>query len=145
MAEVGLIEDGAVLLQDDKIIRVGSTRQLENVKEARDAHVIEAHGKVVMPGFIDSCTQLMNGSPLFDDMEIGSGWQGAWRSSDGAKRDRSGRCRSIRNVSPNVLCSSAHRWLGIAAASGTTSLEIWSGQGSPHTHGDEGASGCARP
>jgi len=129
MAEVGLIEDGAVLVEDDKIIRVGSTRQLENVKEARDAHVIEAHGKVVMPGFIDSCTQLMSGAPLFDDMETASRWQGAGRSPDDAKPDRLGRCRSIRNVSPSVLRSSANRWIGIAAASGTTSLEIRSAQG----------------
>jgi len=129
MAEVSLIEDGAVLVEGGKIVRVGSTRQLENVKEARAAHVIEARGKVVVPGFVDSSTQLMSGSPLFDGMEIASGWQGTWRSPDSTKPDRLGRCRSIRNVSPSVLRTSAKRWLGIAAASGTTSLEIRSAQG----------------
>jgi imidazolonepropionase len=47
------IQDGSVLICDGKVKSVGSTRRIENLKEARTALEIDVSGCVVMPGFID--------------------------------------------------------------------------------------------
>lgn len=57
--ELGIIPDGAVLIRDGVLIQVGTSRRLENVTEARDAFEINAAGRVVMPGFVDSHTHLI--------------------------------------------------------------------------------------
>lgn len=53
LRELAVIEDGSLLIRDGKIVHVGTTRRIENLKEARDAIEIAAHGRVAMPGFID--------------------------------------------------------------------------------------------
>ncbi|MDA1315691.1 MAG: amidohydrolase family protein [Acidobacteria bacterium] len=124
--ELSVIVDGSVLVDGDKILRVGPTRQVENLREARRAQVIEAHGKVVMPGFVDSCTQIIGGAPVLDDFKrhsmpghaVGAGPDGIHHGS----------FRTIRNTSPAALRRSATRWLMIAVAHGTTSLEVRSAQ-----------------
>ena len=65
--DLGVIEDGSILIRDGTIAAVGSTRRLENLKEARTAIEIPANGSVVMPAFIDASLYLnlgvANGSP----------------------------------------------------------------------------------
>jgi imidazolonepropionase len=51
--DLGIIEDGSVLIRDGVISHIGSTRRLENLKEARAAAEIAVNGAVVMPGFVD--------------------------------------------------------------------------------------------
>jgi imidazolonepropionase len=125
--QLTVIEDGSLLVDGDKILRVGPTRQVENLREARRAHVIEAHGKVVMPGFVDSCTQLVGGGPALNKLDRSS-----IATHDAAEQEdaiRRGRFRAVRNTSPTALRRSAMRWLKIAVAHGTTSLEVRSSQG----------------
>ena len=56
--DLGIIEDGSVLIRDGIIAAVGSTRRLENLKEARTAVEIPVNGRVVMPGFVDASVSL---------------------------------------------------------------------------------------
>lgn len=62
MNDLGLIEDGSVLIRNNEIAAVGPTRRLENMREARTAAVISAHGRVVLPGFVDPTLRLLMGS-----------------------------------------------------------------------------------
>ncbi len=55
---LGIIEDGSVLIRDGLIAQVGSTRRIENLKETRGAAEIAVDGAVVMPGFVDADIQL---------------------------------------------------------------------------------------
>jgi imidazolonepropionase len=48
-----MIEDGSILVQDGRILSVGPTRRIENLKETRGAVDIPVTGCVVMPGFVD--------------------------------------------------------------------------------------------
>jgi len=57
MGELGIVTDGAVLIRGGKILEAGPSRRLENLGLARGAHEIDATGRVVMPGFVDSRTQ----------------------------------------------------------------------------------------
>lgn len=54
LQDLAIIEDGSVLIRDGIIAAVGSTRRLENLKEARTALEIPVNGRVVMPGFVDA-------------------------------------------------------------------------------------------
>ena len=59
--DLGIIEDGSVLIRDGIIAAVGSTRRLENLKEARTAIEIPANDSVVMPAFVDASLHLSLG------------------------------------------------------------------------------------
>jgi imidazolonepropionase len=56
LRNLGLIHDGAILIVDGLIKEVGSSRRVENLALARQADEIDATGRVVMPGFVDSHT-----------------------------------------------------------------------------------------
>lgn len=60
MRQLGIIEDGSVLVVNGVISSVGPTRRIENLAEARGAEEINATGRVVLPGFVDSHTRLIN-------------------------------------------------------------------------------------
>jgi imidazolonepropionase len=61
LRDLGIIADGAVLIQGSKILAVGPSRRIENLREAKSAIEIRAHGRIVMPGMIDSSLRLMTG------------------------------------------------------------------------------------
>ena len=56
LGELGIVPDGAVLIRDGKILEAGPSRRVENLNLARGAREINAAGRVVMPGFVDSWT-----------------------------------------------------------------------------------------
>ncbi len=72
LREIGVIRDGAVLLQGGKILELGPSRRLENVAAARGAREVNAAGRVVMPGFVDCRMQ-----PLSGHMPLGMDEAGA--------------------------------------------------------------------
>ena len=59
LGELGVIQDGSILIRDGHVVEVGATRRVENLAEARKAFEINAAGRVVMPGFVDSHTHLV--------------------------------------------------------------------------------------
>lgn len=60
MADIGLIKNGGVLIHDDVIFAVGTTEELD--KLADDSYeIVDATGKTVMPGFVDSHTHFIFG------------------------------------------------------------------------------------
>lgn len=56
--DLGVIEDGSLLIRDRVIAAVGTTRRLENLKEARSAIEIPVGNSIVMPGFVDPNLQI---------------------------------------------------------------------------------------
>lgn len=54
LRDLGIIEDGSVLIRDGVVVEVGSTRRIENLKEARAAIEIPANGRIISPGFVDA-------------------------------------------------------------------------------------------
>jgi len=106
--EVNVIADGAVLIRDGIIAEVGPTRRLENLAGARDAIQIDASGRVVMPGFIDSHTHLAFPSGSGDDADA---------------------ARKIRTSSGQRIEARARTFLDAMARHGTTTVEAKTGSG----------------
>ena len=63
----GIIKDGAVLIHDDKIVAVGTTEELDQQINKEEYEVIDASGKAVMPGFVDSHTHFIFGGYRADE------------------------------------------------------------------------------
>src|SRR5581483_3153509 len=60
MEALGLIRRGAVLIENGRVARVGrETEVLRSSPAARRAHRLDAGGRVVMPGFVDSHTHAL--------------------------------------------------------------------------------------
>lgn len=67
MNDIGIIRDGAVLMCDDKIEAVGTTEQVEAGMNLEGCQIIEAQGKTVLPGFVDSHTHFIFGGFRADE------------------------------------------------------------------------------
>jgi imidazolonepropionase len=67
MSELAIIRDGGMLIRDGKIEIVGSSEEV--AKNARDVELIDAGGRVVLPGFVDAHTHLVFAGNRLDDFE----------------------------------------------------------------------------
>jgi len=67
LPELAIVRNGGMLICDGKIEIVGRSHEIE--KNAGDAEVIDACGKVVLPGFVDAHTHLVFAGNRLDDFE----------------------------------------------------------------------------
>jgi imidazolonepropionase len=67
LSELAIIRDGGMLIRDGKIDIVGPSTEIE--KKADGAEIIDADGKVVLPGFVDAHTHLVFAGNRLDDFE----------------------------------------------------------------------------
>jgi len=125
---LGLIQDGAVLIVDGLIQEVGSSRRLENLALVRRAEEIDATGRVVMPGFVDSHTHLVSGPPRMLDYEM--------RMAGASREDIAlagggilALSRAIGELSAHALAAQALLSIEEAVRHGTTTIETKSGFG----------------
>jgi imidazolonepropionase len=93
------------------IQEMGPTRRLENLAGVRDAVEINAAGKVVMPGFVDSHTHL------------------AFPLGGPAAGSSEGSARAVRNGTSARFAVRARAHLEAMARHGTTTLEVKTGCG----------------
>lgn len=114
MSDLGVIADGAVLIDGESIVEVGQSRRLENLKIARQARVIDATGKVLLPGLIDSHSRL-----LFERTEE---WSRFFGGDYGLESQRKKQTAALR--SPRTLLTAARHWTYEMAACGTTTVEV---------------------
>ena len=70
LSDLGIVPNGVVLIKDGVILDAGPAAGIVNRPEARRAREIDATGRVVMPGFVDSHTHLVFGRPRLVDYEM---------------------------------------------------------------------------
>jgi len=132
MREIGVIEDGAVLICGGQIVAVGKTREVARhpwLKEHR-AEVVEldCRGKVVLPGFVDSHTHPVFVAPRLIDFEkraAGAGYEEIAAAGGGIRASIDG----VRKATETVLAGHVYSALRQAQSQGTTTLEAKSGYG----------------
>ena len=133
MQEIGLVEDGAVLIEGEKISLTGTTDEvlLEMKKKGippEDCREINAAGKTVLPGFVDSHTHFIFGGYRADEF--------AWRlkgDSYMSIMERGGGINATvtktREASLPELKESGRERLSSMLAFGVTTVEGKSGYG----------------
>src|SRR6202162_1225523 len=67
MADLAIIRDGGMLIRDGKNASVGPSEEIE--KKSRGAEIVDAGGRVVLPGFVDAHTHLVFAGNRLDDFE----------------------------------------------------------------------------
>ena len=67
MSDLAIIRDGGMLIRDGKIEIIGSSDEIE--KNAGDGDIIDAAGRVVLPGFVDAHTHPVFAGNRLDDFE----------------------------------------------------------------------------
>lgn len=67
MSDIGMIKNGAVVIEDGIIVAVGTTDEILSKYDENNYKVIDALDKAVLPGFIDSHTHLIFGGYRADE------------------------------------------------------------------------------
>jgi len=67
MSELAIVRDGGMLIRDGRIEIVGDSDEIE--KNVGDAEIIDAGGRIVLPGFVDAHTHLVFAGNRLDDFE----------------------------------------------------------------------------
>ena len=132
MRELGIIEDGAVLIEQGKIAAVGTTdevaKQATPAARQVDFAEIDCRGKVVLPGFVDSHTHPVFTAPRLIDFEkriAGSSYEEIAEAGGGIRAS----LRGVRESSTEGLAAHVLRAVRNMAAQGTTTVEAKSGYG----------------
>lgn len=128
LRELGVIEDGAVLLADGKIVAAGTTDEVSSHDLARKAAEIDCSHNVVLPGFVDSHTHPAFTTPRLIDFEkriSGATYEEIAAAGGGIRSS----LRGVRESSPDELTSHIVGALEQMASHGTTAVEAKSGYG----------------
>lgn len=130
MQDIGLIKDGAILF-NKTIEWVGTTEEAERLQKEnffRASWVINAKGRTVLPGFVDSHTHMVFGGSRSDEFGRrlrGATYQEIAEEGGGIQST----LRSTREASIDELAEKAINLAQSAIKYGTTSLEIKTGYG----------------
>lgn len=126
LSEVGIVRDGGMIVRAGKIERVGPTEEIE--KNLADAEIVDARGRVVMPGFVDAHTHLVFAGNRIDDFErrargetyeqIAKAGGGIWST-----------VQKTRTASERDLLIQAKKHANWFLRCGTTTVEAKSGYG----------------
>jgi imidazolonepropionase len=126
LSELAIIRDGGMLIRDGQIEKVGPSDEIE--KNVGDANILDAHGRVVMPGFVDAHTHLVFAGNRLDDFErrargetyqqIAKAGGGIWSTVE-----------KTRAASEGDLLAQAKKRANWFLSCGTTTAEAKSGYG----------------
>jgi imidazolonepropionase len=126
MQDLAVIDDGAAVVEGERIAWVGRTADLPPTPPG--AEVIDATGKVVLPGLIDSHTHLIFACSREDEFEQrlhGLTYQEIAAQGGGINAT----VRTTRRASKDELKALARRRLGRLLGFGVTTVEVKSGYG----------------
>lgn len=124
LKELGIIRDGALLIEEGSIVEVGLSRRVENLALAHRCQEIDATGHVVMPGFVDCHAHLVWGVAPLDEYERRmAGSVGGPAGEIGAP------LQALRNVAAKRLEARARHFVNAMIRHGTTTVEAKSGYG----------------
>jgi len=128
MDDLGIILDGAVAIKDGNIIDVGTTRQLGKKYNRKGVNIINAWGKVVLPGFVDCHTHVVFGGDRageFVQRIQGENYLEILKKGGGILST----VKNTRKLTLEKLVEVSKKHLDTMLLHGTTTVEIKSGYG----------------
>ncbi|HIQ04854.1 MAG TPA: imidazolonepropionase, partial [Anaerolineae bacterium] len=126
MADLGIVEDGAVAVHEGQIVAVGHSAEI--LSEFSDALQLDAEGQVVMPGFVDPHTHVVWAGERAGEFELrvaGASYMEIMAAGGGIMST----VRATRAASLNEIAAQTRPRLDIMLAHGTTTAEAKSGYG----------------
>jgi len=126
LGALGIIEDGAVVVRDEKIIAVGTTAELH--ASYPNEPTLDANHSVIMPGFVDPHTHVIWGGDRADEFEkkmAGKPYLEILAEGGGILST----VRATRTASIESLIAQTRPRLLRMFAHGTTTVEVKTGYG----------------
>ncbi|MBN2016642.1 MAG: imidazolonepropionase [Candidatus Cloacimonetes bacterium] len=126
LQDIGLIEDGAVGVKDGIIVFFGSSNEAERSFTAD--RILNASGKVVMPGFIDPHTHPIFVKTRENEFEMrlqGKSYKAISQTGGGIRAS----IHDVRNASMDELVELGLKRINKMLSMGTTTIEAKSGYG----------------
>jgi imidazolonepropionase len=127
MRELAIIADGGMLIEDGRVIATGSSKDIGK-KLPAGAEVVDATGKVVLPGFVDAHTHPVFAGDRVDEFEmraLGATYEQIAESGGGIRST----VRRTRAASEEELFAQARKHASWFLRGGTTTVEAKSGYG----------------
>lgn len=127
MRELGIIEDGALFVRDGLITNVGTLTQIKALIDT-DTLVVDAGGRVVLPGFVDAHTHpVFAGTRAgeFEERSTGATYQEITARGGGIQST----VNKTRAASVDELVAAGRRYADWFLRGGTTTVEAKSGYG----------------
>src|SRR5215813_13499801 len=127
MRELAIIDDGAMFIRDGRVIQTGALSEIEKLIDA-DCDVVDAAGRVVMPGFVDAHTHPVFAGNRADEFEMraaGKSYQEIAASGGGIRST----VRKTRAASEDELFATSKRYCQWLLRTGATTVEAKSGYG----------------
>lgn len=126
---IGRVRDGAVAIAGEHILAVGTTAQVKAQVDATRARVLDARGKIVAPGFVDSHTHLVFGGSRVQEYAARMTRDAAAVKALGIPTGILATVERTRAESEDGLLTSARERLARMFRAGTTTVESKSGYG----------------
>src|SRR6201988_2923232 len=127
MRDLGIVARGGLFIGDGVIERVGTTREIESLVDA-DTEVVDAGGRVVLPGFVDAHTHPVFAGTRVDEFEErskGETYQEIAARGGGIQST----VNRTRAASVDELVATGRRYAQWFLRCGTTTVEAKSGYG----------------
>ena len=130
LRELSIIADGAMLLAGERIAQLGSREEINRAIETKgtDCEVIDAGGRVVMPGFVDAHTHpVFAGTRAgeFEERASGATYQEIAARGGGIQAT----VHTTRAATLDELVAAGKRYAAWFLRTGTTTVEAKSGYG----------------
>jgi imidazolonepropionase len=127
MRELSIIEDGALLVRAGRISKVGAREEIEPLIEG-DCEVVDAGGRIVLPGFVDAHSHPVFAGTRTDEYELrasGATYQEIASRGGGIRST----VRRTRAATLDELVETSRRYSKWFLRTGTTTVEAKSGYG----------------
>jgi imidazolonepropionase len=126
LQELGILKDAAFTVNSGRIEQVGSYQEIK--QQIKDAHIIDAQRRSVLPGFVDAHTHLVFGGNRvaeFEQRVSGKTYQEIAAAGGGILSTLT----NTRNATQEELVTTATRYTEWFLRGGTTTIEAKSGYG----------------
>ncbi|HKQ75531.1 MAG TPA: imidazolonepropionase [Blastocatellia bacterium] len=127
MRELAIIPGGAMLIRNGRVIQTGALNEIEPLIDA-DCEVVDASGRVVMPGFVDAHAHPVFAGDRADEFEMraaGMSYQEIAASGGGIRST----VLKTRSAGEDELFAASRKYCDWFLRAGTTTVEAKSGYG----------------